>query len=128
MLLTLLFLADAVGGNCAKAPTQAAANDCAASGWRVADADMTREWGVARAAMLARDARDTTRGGGFGYGAALLESQRAWLKFRDTRCVLEAGVDGRSVDGGDARPLVRFSCMERMTIARTQALRHLRGG
>ncbi|KQM66747.1 MULTISPECIES: lysozyme inhibitor LprI family protein [unclassified Sphingomonas] len=128
MLLSLLLLADAVGGNCAKAPTQVAADRCAESGWQVADRDMSREWRVARSAMQARDARDPTRGGGFGYAAALLESQRAWLKFRDTQCVLEGGVNGRNADGGDARSLVRFACMERMTIARTQALRHLRGG
>ncbi|MDJ0277052.1 DUF1311 domain-containing protein [Sphingomonas sp. 2R-10] len=128
MLLTLLLLADAVGGNCAKAPTQAAANRCAELGWQAADRDMNREWRAARSTMQARDARDPTRGGGFGYAAALLDSQRAWLKFRDTQCVLEGGIDGRNGDGSDARALVRFSCMERMTIARTQALRHLRGG
>ncbi|MEP9401121.1 lysozyme inhibitor LprI family protein [Sphingomonas silueang] len=122
MLLSLLLLADAVGGNCGKAPTQALMNRCAQQGWQAADAAMTREWRATYAAMKARDARDKPHGGGFGYAAAALESQRAWLKLRDTHCVLEGGIYG----GGSAQPLARFSCMERMTNDRAQQLRELR--
>ncbi len=122
MLLSLLLLADAVGGNCGKAPTQALANACAERGWQASDAAMAREWRATYAAMKARDANDKIRGGGLGYAAAALASQRAWLKLRDTQCVWEGGVYG----GGSAQPLARFSCMERMTNERAQALRELR--
>ncbi|WP_294323156.1 lysozyme inhibitor LprI family protein [uncultured Sphingomonas sp.] len=121
MLLSLLVLADAVGGNCGKAPTQALANACAERSWQVSDAAMTREWRATYAAMKARDANDTSRGGGFGFAAAALASQRAWLKLRDTQCVWEGGVYG----GGSAQPLARFSCMERMTNERTRLLAEL---
>ena len=122
MLLSLLLFVDAVNGNCGKAPTQAQANACAERSWQASDAAMTREWRATHAAMQARDANDKSRGGGFGYAPALLQSQRAWLKLRDTQCVLEGGVYG----GGSAQPLARYSCMERMTNERAQALRELR--
>lgn len=122
MLLSLLLLADAVNGNCGKAPTQALANSCAEQSWQASDAAMTREWRATLSAMHLRDANDKSRGGGFGYAAALLQSQRAWLKLRDAQCVLEGGIYG----GGSAQPLARFSCMERMTNERVQRLRELR--
>ena len=122
MLLSLLLLADAVSGNCGKAPTQAQANSCAERSWQASDATMAREWRAAYAAMKLRDANDKSRGGGFGFAAAALESQRAWLKLRDAQCVWEGGVYG----GRSAAPLARFSCMERMTNERAQALRELR--
>ncbi len=120
MLLSLMLLADAVGGNCGKAPTQALANRCAERGWQVADAAMNREWRATHAAMKARDANDAPRGTGF--AAGVLASQRAWLALRDAQCALEGSIYG----GGAARPLARFSCMERMTIQRAQQLRELR--
>ncbi|WP_288413349.1 lysozyme inhibitor LprI family protein [uncultured Sphingomonas sp.] len=122
MLLSLLLLVDAVSGNCGKAPTQALANACAERSWQEADAAMVREWRATYAAMKLRDTNDKSRGGGFGFAIAALQSQRAWLKLRDDQCSWEGGVYG----GGVAQPLARFSCMERMTNERAQALRELR--
>jgi len=122
MLLSLLLLADAVHGNCGKAPTQAQANACAERVWQDADAAMAREWRATYAAMKLRDANDKSRGGGFGFAVVALQSQRAWLKLRDIQCLWEGGVYG----GGSAQPLVRYSCMGRMTNERAQVLRELR--
>ena len=123
MLLSLLLLADAVSGNCGKAPTPAQAAACAERSWQASDAAITRAWRATYAVMQARDANDTSRGGGFGYAAAVLHSQRAWLKLRDAQCVLEGGVYG----GGSAQPLARYSCMERMTNERARLLIGLGG-
>lgn len=122
MLLTLLLAAATAQGDCASATTQVDMNRCAQAAWQRADAAMTREWQASYAAMKARDAADTSRGGGFGYAAAALASQRAWLKFRDTQCVLEAG----RYAGGSMQPLARASCLERLTKERAQQLRDLR--
>jgi uncharacterized protein YecT (DUF1311 family) len=122
MLLTLVFAAATVQGGCADATTQLDMNRCAQVAWQRADAAMTREWQASYAAMKARDAADTSRGGGFGYAGAALNSQRAWLKFRDTQCVLEAG----RYAGGSMQPLARFNCLERLTKERAQQLRDLR--
>ena len=121
MLLTLL-LAAAVQAGCDDATTQVDMNRCAQAKWQRADAAMTREWQASYAAMKAKDAADTSRGGGFGYAAAALASQRAWLTFRDTQCVLEAG----RYAGGSMQPLARANCLERLTKERAQQLRDLR--
>lgn len=121
MLLSLLLAAAAQGG-CAYAATQVDMNRCAQAAWQRADAAMTREWQASYAAMKARDAANTSRGGGFGYAAAALASQRAWLKFRDMQCVLEAG----RYAGGSMQPLARSNCLERLTKERAQQLRDLR--
>lgn len=121
MLLTL-FLAAAAQGGCANATTQADMNRCAQAALQRADAAMTREWQASYAKMKANDAADTSCGGGFGYAAAALASQRAWLKFRDTQCVLEAG----RYAGGSMQPLARANCLERLTKERAQQLRDLR--
>jgi len=121
VLLTLL-LAAALQAGCDDATTQVDMNRCAQAAWQRADAAMTREWQASYAAMKAKDAADTSRGGGFGYAAAALASQRAWLKFRDTQCVLEAG----RYAGGSMQPLARANCLKRLTKERAQQLRDLR--
>ena len=122
MLLTLLLAAAAAQGGCADATTQADMNRCAQVALQRADAAMTREWQASYAKMKANDAADTSRGGGFGYAAAALASQRAWLKFRDTQCVLEGG----RYAGGSLQPLERAKCLERLTKERALQLRDLR--
>jgi uncharacterized protein YecT (DUF1311 family) len=122
MLLTLFLATATAQAGCANPVTQTQMNQCAQTAWQRADAVMTREWRASYAAMKARDNADTSRGGGFGYASAALNSQRAWLKFRDTQCVLEAG----SYAGGSMQPLVRFTCLERLTKERAQQLRDLR--
>lgn len=106
----------------AAAQTQAAMNAQAGTAYKRADAAMSGAWRVAYADMKARDARDTSRGGGFGYAAALLESQRAWLKFRDAQCVIEGG----EFAGGSLQGMTMAQCRTRLTTERLQQLRAFR--
>jgi uncharacterized protein YecT (DUF1311 family) len=114
MLLTLLLLA-------AAPQTQTQMTQSAGTAYVQADAAMTRQWKLTQAYMKRRDARDTSRGGGFGYAAALLESQRAWLKFRDTQCVIAGG----EFAGGSAQGMATATCKARLTRERTVQLKTL---
>lgn len=99
--------------------TQAAMNRSGGASYAQADAAMTAQWKRTYAYMKGRDAQDTSRGGGFGYAAALLESQRAWLKFRDTQCVIEGG----QYAGGSAQGMTVAACRTSLTRARTAQLK-----
>jgi uncharacterized protein YecT (DUF1311 family) len=103
------------------AQTQAQMNAAAGTEYRRADAAMAAQWKRTFAYMKGRDAQDPSRGGGFGYAAATLESQRAWLKFRDAQCVIEAG----EFAGGSLQPMARAQCLARLTKERSVQLRNL---
>ncbi|MFS0771894.1 lysozyme inhibitor LprI family protein [Sphingomonas sp. 1P08PE] len=105
----------------AAAQTQAQMNQQAGTEYRAADAAMTRQWQRTYAYMKGRDAQDRSRGGGFGYAAATLASQRAWLQFRDTQCVIEGG----EFAGGSMQPLAQAQCKTRLTRERTTQLAKL---
>jgi len=51
----------------------------------------------------------------------LLEAQRAWLVYRDAQCRLE----GYSLLGGSAQPMIVSGCLAMLTRQRTQELRDL---
>ena len=106
----------------ADAQTQAQMTRTAEQGYKSADAVMTREWNATNAFMKRRDSADHSRGGGFGYAAALLASQRAWLKYRDSQCVIEAG----EFAGGSMQAMSRFSCLADLSRARGKELAALR--
>ena len=105
----------------ASAQTQTEMTISAGAAYAKADAAMTAQWKVTFARMKARDAADISRGGGFGYAAALFESQRAWLKFRDAQCVIEGG----EVAGGSMQPMVIAACKADLTKQRTTQLHEL---
>lgn len=84
-----------------------------------ADAELNAQWRTTYAAMKQRDAADTSRGGGFGYAAATLASQRAWIAFRDKQCVIE----GAEFAGGSMQPMTRKQCLTRLTRERTAQLK-----
>ena len=105
----------------AGAQTQTTMNQEAGAAWKAADATMTVQWQRTYAAMKRRDAADTTRGGGFGYAAATLASQRAWLAFRDSQCAIEGG----EYAGGSMQPMVRAQCLARLTRERTAQLKDM---
>ncbi|KQS02412.1 hypothetical protein ASG11_14900 [Sphingomonas sp. Leaf357] len=105
----------------AVAQTQTQMNGEAGAAFAKADAAMAQVWKTTYARMKARDAADTSRGGGFGYAGALLESQRAWLKFRDTECVIEGG----EFAGGSLQGMAMAQCKTRLTGERTAQLRKL---
>lgn len=102
----------------AAAQTQMQMNQQATVQSKAADASMTKPWRAVYAQMKRLDAQDTSRGGGFGYAAAVLESQRAWLPFRDRQCVVETA----KYAGGSMSPMVRAQCLTRLTHERTGQL------
>ncbi|VVT06873.1 conserved exported hypothetical protein [Sphingomonas sp. EC-HK361] len=106
----------------ATAQTQTDMNQQAGSAFKAADAVMTAQWTRTYAYMKRLDAQDTSRGGGFGYAAAALNSQRAWLKYRDAECVIEGG----EFAGGSLQPMTRAQCAARLTRDRTKQLIALR--
>ena len=115
MLLIALLLA------AAPVQTQADMNRQVGASYVQADATMTAQWKRTLAYMKGRDAQNRSRGGGFGYAAALLESQRAWLKFRDTQCVIEGG----QYAGGSAQGMTVAGCRTDLTRARTAQLKSM---
>ena len=115
MLLIALLMA------AAPMQSQATMNASAGTSYARADAAMAAQWKRTYAYMKRRDAQDTSRGGGFGYAAALLESQRAWLKFRDTQCVIEGG----QYAGGSAQGMTVAGCRTDLTKARTAQLKSM---
>ena len=100
-------------------------NICAHRDYLIADAALNAQWRVTRDKMKARDADwesykpdHDTRPGWF---ASLLESQRAWLIYRDAQC----RVDGYTARGGSLEPLLVSTCKTALTEARTQELKAL---
>ena len=120
--MRMLAIAAMLAATPAAAQTQLEMTRSAGAAFTRADAAMTREWQATYAAMKRRDAQDRSRGGGFGYAAATLASQRAWLKFRDTQCVVEGG----RYAGGSMQAMVVAQCRTRMTDDRSAQLRKLR--
>ena len=105
--------------------TQQDMNICAHRDFLIADAALNAQWKVTRAKMKERDAEwegykpdYDTRPGWF---ASLLESQRAWLTYRDAHC----RVDGYTARGGSLEPLLVSTCKTALTNARTEELREL---
>ena len=89
------------------AETQSAMNMCADKKFKAADAVLNRVYNEL-ASKLEADAR-----------ARLKTAEVSWLKYRDDNCEYEAA----PWDGGSMQPLIRSSCYERMTKARTEELR-----
>ena len=118
MLLALLL---AAGLNCANAPDQASADGCAGDADRRADAAMNVQWKLTLAAENQRDKdyAEVPRGDARpSYADALLAAQRAWLKFRDSECEVEA----YAVRGGSMEPQIAAECEARLTQERTKQL------
>ncbi len=100
------------------AQTQMQMNQQATAQLKVADASMARQWNAVYSQMKRLDSQNTSRGGGFGYAPTALESQRAWLPFRDRQCEIEAG----EYAGGSMAQTVRAQCLTRLTRERTVQL------
>ena len=115
MLLIALLMA------AAPMQSQATMNASAGTSYARADAAMAAQWKRTYAYMKGLDAQDGSRGGGFGYAGALLESQRAWLKYRDTQCVIEGG----QYAGGSAQGMTMAACRTSLTRARTAQLKSM---
>ena len=120
--IALALAAASTGANCDNAMTQMDINACMAQDYRTADGELNRQWVLNVAAAKAQDkTRIAQTDKRPGYYATLLESQRAWLKFRDTQCVVEGG----QYAGGSMQGMVVTQCKTRMTRARTAQLSSL---
>ena len=108
--------------NCHDPRSQPEMNACAYIEYEKADTAMNAAWKPLLAIMKDRDKDFDPKGVAEpGYVAALLEGQRAWLKFRDTHCLAESYF----VRGGSMQPLVFNGCLEEVTKARVKQLQGL---
>ncbi|WP_102108522.1 lysozyme inhibitor LprI family protein [Oceaniglobus roseus] len=98
----------AAAEDCARYQTQLDINMCTMGNWEVSDAELNSVW-----------KRLKPRADAAGWGQALLDEQRAWLKRRDAKCESERD----DFAGGSIAPTIYWSCMDDMTRARTAQLR-----
>ena len=123
-LAALLTLAQASGDtlDCEDAQTQAAMNLCAARDFEAADALLNEQWAETAQLMKALDGEiDREFDRQPGHFETLLESQRAWLRFRDAHCL----ADSFLARGGSMQPMLDSFCRAHLTQQRTQQLREL---
>jgi len=105
--------------NCANPQTQTEMNICAGEALRAADGDLNADYKLARDEMrridksLSNDMRGAEK--------ALLNGQRAWIKYRDGAC----NAEGFVFRGGSIEPLIISTCKERLTRLRSEDLRKL---
>ena len=92
-------------------------NNCAASDYEAADAELNAVWKQARAVAKDLDAElsDDLKGA----DKALLAGQRGWIAYRDGQCEL-AGFEAR---GGSMEPMLVSGCLADLTRKRTQELK-----
>lgn len=114
------FSEDGTDVDCKSPVTQADMNQCASDSFRKADAELNAQWSKTRAVMLSWD-KATPPDNDNGAAKRLLESQRAWLAYRDASCELEA----YTAHGGSMEPLLNMSCMQQLTEKRVEELKSL---
>ncbi len=111
--------------NCDDTVTQQDMNWCANQDYLAADAELNRVWPEAATVMQDYDQALEEDGayddGRPGYYEALLDAQRAWLKYRDAQCVVE----GYWARGGSLEPLLVSTCKTHLTKLRIEDLREL---
>ncbi len=122
-LLPILAAAAAPALDCENAFAQQEMNRCAAIEYQQADEALNRQWKIIAAVMKKRDADfgDAFDDGRPGYFQTLLDSQRAWLQYRDKHCASE----GYLFRGGSMEPLIVSTCKTRLTGLRTAELHEL---
>lgn len=92
---------------CGDERTQTEMNSCAEWERRAADAELNQAYGQLRARLDAKRQQ------------ALLEAQRAWIRYRDAHCAYEASAN----EGGSLEPYTRGICLARVSRGRTAELR-----
>jgi len=122
MIAALLLLAAASASPCDEPQDQQTMNRCAHEDFLAADKALNLQWRKTAAEMRRMDA-DTgpATDGRPTYFDALLDGQRAWLRYRDAHCISE----GYQFRGGTMEPLMVSSCKARLTEARTKELKDL---
>lgn len=108
--LALLAAAPSMAQATCPGDTQVEMNQCAHATYQQADAELNAVWQVVKPQFDS-----------MGAGDALLDAQRKWIVFRDAACTAEAA----PFEGGSIQPLVRTSCMTRLTNRRIEDLRSL---
>jgi uncharacterized protein YecT (DUF1311 family) len=117
LMLILAAPAGAQALDCNNAMTQVEMTGCAEQEWKSADTDLNATYKLAIA--FQRQIDSSLPADQAGAEAALRDSQRAWVAFRDSACTAE----GYAYHGGTAEPMVIYSCRARLTQARTEDLR-----
>lgn len=122
-LLPILAAGAASGLDCENAITQLDMNRCAGIEYQQADDALNAQWKATAQIMKRRDAEfgKAFDEGREGYFQTLLDSQRAWLQYRDKHCANE----GYLFRGGSMEPLMVSTCKTRLTRLRTEELREL---
>ena len=91
---------------CADARSQSEMNQCAFDEYKKADAELNHVYQQLLPKLEAA------------HQEKLKAAQRAWVTFRDADCEYEAF----AFEGGSMQPLIRYSCLETATKARTAQL------
>lgn len=102
---------DGVDACFSKDLAQAELSACVGGAFTQADRALNVQWGKTRNALKS-DSQAS---------ALLLESQRAWIKYRDAQCELIADANR----GGTMQPTVRTACQTELTQQRTRDLADL---
>lgn len=101
--------ARAAAPDCSKAETQMEMNDCSRLGYAAADKALNAAWKKVVAKIGAESGKRKK---------LLVETQRAWIAFRDKECEFESS----EFEGGTMRPMIENSCLAGLTEARTKVL------
>lgn len=104
VLVCVAAAAQAGDEECGNMRTQQEMNACATRLYDQAD----RRLNALYARLLAEIGNDA------GAKARLRDSERAWIAFRDAQC----GFESAGYEGGSIQPLIRATCMKRLTDAR----------
>lgn len=122
--LALFVLATQDDSNlCANANTTADIVECTGIVLKMADEQMSHAWQLALARMRHKD-REAAKIGATKrptYADALLDSQRKWLAFRDSQCLLES----IRMRGGSGEGYGRSNCLIEQTSKRAATLRDI---
>lgn len=94
---------------CADLETQAGMNRCAIYKYQKADEVLNKSY------------QETMNVIQTDHKPKLKAAQQAWIQFRDAHCECEAFM----YEGGTIQPLIKYSCLETVTIARTKQLKAL---
>ena len=111
---TALILAaqPALALDCANAGSTADMMQCADADYKAADKQLNQSYAALKKTLDADGVK------------LLLDSQRAWLKFRDTNCAVAAD----QMRGGSLAPVINLGCLADMTSKRAKELDEFAGG
>ena len=98
--------------DCANAGSTADMMQCADADYKAADKQLNQSYAALKKTLDADGVK------------LLLDSQRAWLKFRDTNCAVAAD----QMRGGSLAPVINLGCLADMTSKRAKELDEFAGG